>query len=424
MARLLMYWHTAKDSLWFIPAMLTLVSAALALGLTELERTELLDNELTDSWFFGGGAAGARGVLNAIAAGLITVTGVVFSVTVVALQLASSQFTPRVLRTFMGDRGNQLVLGVFIGTFTYSLLVMRSIRSPIEDQELFVPRISVTVAVLMVIASIGFLIYFIDHVAKSMQISVILERSSRQTLAAVERLFPEEVGHPDRAKPLEKVQPEHNAAANQYEVVAHAGGYLQAVDAATLFRIGEGHAVVIYMEPHIGDFLLKGSTLARVVAAGTAKPELFDAVRRAFLIGSERTPDQDVELGIIGLSDIAVRALSSANDPTTALNALDRLSEVALALGSRRPPSDKRTDDGTVCFVAKHSSFERAMGLAYDQICLYAADNPILIEHAVRGLTRAAALLPEPNRPCLLEKARHFLQNARGDQRKRGQDSF
>ncbi|MGN6546897.1 MAG: DUF2254 family protein, partial [Aureliella sp.] len=154
MARLLMYWHTAKDSLWFIPAMLTLVSVALALGLTELERTELLNDELTDSWFFGGGAAGARGVLNAIAAGLITVTGVVFSVTVVALQLASSQFTPRVLRTFMGDRGNQLVLGVFIATFTYSLLVMRSIRSPIEDQALFVPRISVTVAVLMVIASI------------------------------------------------------------------------------------------------------------------------------------------------------------------------------------------------------------------------------------------------------------------------------
>jgi uncharacterized membrane protein len=168
------------------------------------------------------------------------------------------------------------------------------------------------------------------------------------------------------------------------------------------------------MEPYIGEFLLKGSTLATIVANDAPARKLCDAVHSAFVIGSERTPEQDVELGIIGLSDIAVRALSpGVNDPTTALNALDRLSEVALALGSRRAPSDRRTKDGKVSFVAKHTTFERALALAYDPICQFAADNPVLVKRAVSGLLGVAVRLPEPNRFHLLEKARRFLREAR-----------
>src|SRR5690606_11250439 len=123
------------------------------------------------AWVWVGDPDGARGVLSVIAGGLVTVTGVVFSVTIVALQLASSQFTPRLLRNFTADRTNQAVLGVFIGTFTYSLLVLRAIRSEGPDEPVFVPRVAATVAVALVLVSIGFLIYFIDHASKSIQLS-------------------------------------------------------------------------------------------------------------------------------------------------------------------------------------------------------------------------------------------------------------
>ncbi|MBA2243389.1 MAG: DUF2254 domain-containing protein, partial [Gemmatimonadetes bacterium] len=172
LARLTMVWVKVRDSLWFLPALLTLLASGLAMLVVELEKRGVLALGDSDHWLLGGGAEGARGVLSAIAGGLITVTGVVFSVTIVALQLASSQFTPRVLRNFTADRSNQLVLGVFIGTFTYTLLVLRTVRSPTPDQEAFIPRIAVALAVGLVLLSIAFLIFFINHAARSIQVSV------------------------------------------------------------------------------------------------------------------------------------------------------------------------------------------------------------------------------------------------------------
>ena len=170
LARVQVLWVRARDSLWLIPGALTLLAVLLALGLTEAERAGLFGPLGLDPLVFGGGAEGARGVLSAIAGGLITVTGVVFSVTIVALQLASSQFTPRVLRNFTADRVNQTVLGVFIATFTYALLVLRTIRSGDDAEPPFVPGLAVTLAVVLVLVSIGYLIFFINHSAHSIQV--------------------------------------------------------------------------------------------------------------------------------------------------------------------------------------------------------------------------------------------------------------
>jgi uncharacterized membrane protein len=226
LARLSLVWTKVRDSLWFLPCVMTLAGAVLAVVITQAERRGAFDVEMLRSWVFGGGVDGARGVLEAISGGLITVTGVVFSVTIVALQLASTQFTPRVLRNFTADRGNQLVLGVFIGTFTYTLLVLRTVGSAGDRGDPFVPRVGVTVAVLLVLVSIGFLIFYIDHSARSIQVAAILERVTRRTMGDVHRLFPEQIGHGDEAAPTDPRPPGQPAVT----VTAQSAGYLQAVD--------------------------------------------------------------------------------------------------------------------------------------------------------------------------------------------------
>ena len=263
LARLQLFWTRVRDSLWFLPGTLTLLALGLAFVVTEAERAGRFEALVARSWIFGGGVEGARGVLNAIAGGLITVTGVVFSVTIVALQLASSQFTPRVLRNFTADRGNQLVLGVFIATFTYTLLVLRTVRSAEETGEAFVPRLAVTLAVVLVLVSIGFLIYFINHSARSIQVASILERVTQRTLGDIERIFPDPLGQAAEEPPPDPRFPEHNAA----PVHAEAGGYLQVVDAGVLFALGERRRLQIGMRPHIGEFVLPGQPLAVVSPA-------------------------------------------------------------------------------------------------------------------------------------------------------------
>jgi len=179
--KLRMVWARVRDSFWFIPAVLTLLFAVLAVVFVGLDATYEIDMFQGGHWLMGGSVDGARAVLSTIAASLITVTGVVFSITIVALQLASTQFTPRVLRNFLADRSNQRVLGVFIGTFTYTLLVLRVVRSS-EEIKTFVPELSVSVAIILALISIGFLIHFIHHAASSIQAGVILDRVTREAL--------------------------------------------------------------------------------------------------------------------------------------------------------------------------------------------------------------------------------------------------
>jgi uncharacterized membrane protein len=409
LARLQILWAKVRDSLWFLPGVLTLVAAALAFWITLAERQGMFSSVVASSWIFGGGVEGARGVLSAIAGGLITVTGVVFSVTIVALQLASSQFTPRVLRNFTADRGNQLVLGVFIATFTYTLLVLRTVRSGGENGEPFVPRLAVTLAVVLVLTSIGFLIFFINHLARSIQVASILDRVARRTLQDVFRLFPEHIGRADEAYP-----PDPRRSGDSATVPAAGSGYLQAVDSRALFRLGERKRVVIGMEPHMGEFVLPGEALAAVSPSEAVDEEVVETIRTAFVLGPERTPEQDVEFGIIEISDIAIKALSpSINDPTTAFRCIDRLGEILLALGTRNPPRAERTRDGQVHYLARYTSFERAVGLAFDQIRHFGASNPAIAKKLLQVIAQLLELVPSERRGPLAGQAEAVLRAAR-----------
>jgi uncharacterized membrane protein len=390
---------------------MTAAAVALALGTVRLDQALLLDRRAGATWLFGGGAEGARGVLSAIAGTMITVTGVVFSITIVALQLASGQFSPRVLRTFTGDRGNQVVLGAFIGAFTYALLVLRSVRSASEDGARFVPSASVTVAIVLALCSIGLLIYYIHHAASSIRASVVIDRAARDTFGLIDDLFPADVGRP---APSPAFDP---AAAPAAGVRAAAGGYLQTIDEDALFDLAEAGSLTVRPAPRVGEFVLSGAMLADVwpAAAFDADPDLADAIRGACVLGSERTLQADVELGFRQLADIAIKALSPGiNDPTTATICVDRLAEALVRLADRGRPREVRTGtDGAVRVVLHGPPFDRLVGVAFDQIRHYGAGDATVAAHLATTLGRVAALAPPARRAPLRAQADLVLAGAR-----------
>ena len=410
LVRVSLLWARLRASLWFLPALLTLGAGLLAFALTELERQRLIgDDELPD-WILQGGPEGTREVLGAIAGGLITVTGVVFSVTIIALQLASSQYTPRILRNFTADRSNQLVLGVFIGTFTYTLLVLRVVRSENEPDGAFVPYIAVSVAVLLLLVAVGFLIYFIDHVARSIQIAKILDRVTHQTLKRIDHVFPAVI-HEDGSD--SSALPE-SAPEESVRIVARRSGYLQAVDVDALVEVGAKREIVVRMEIRIGQHLLEGETLATAWPADRVTEETHHAIHDAFMLGLERTPEEDIELGIIEIADIGLRSLStSINDSTTSMQCIDRLAEVVLALGRREPARVAWVEEGTIRFIARPLAFDRAVGVAFDQIRHFGSDNPVIVNRLLHALARVRNLVPEVNRRPVTRQIELLLAEAR-----------
>jgi uncharacterized membrane protein len=398
-SRLRALWHQVVDSLWFVPALLTLAGATLAtLAVTVGDRL-LRDLDATELWWlFGGGAEGARGVLGAIAGSIITVTGVVFSVTIVALQLASTQFTPRVLRQFMSDRANQVVLGVFIGTFTYTLLVQRTVRSGTDDAGAFVPALAVTGAVVLALTSIAFLIFFIDHVARSIQAESIIDRVARETLRVIDELHVEGGdGEPVPATP----------GGMPARVHATGSGYVRHVEEGRLLEVAAERSLVIRVDRRIGEFVHPGECLFSVWPPVAFDARLRDALDSAVVLGPARTPYQDIELGLVELVDIAVKALSPGiNDPTTAMTAIDRLGEVVLAL-SHEPPHGVVRRDGRGLVITSRLTFEHAVGVAFDQIRHFGAANPAVAEKLVNTLGDVAALAPAAARAPLLDAIDH-----------------
>jgi uncharacterized membrane protein len=192
--RILYWWRDVQSSFYFVPLLIVVCSVGLAAGLIELDLALRFDAGEAWPLFFGAGADGSRGLLTAVASSMITVAGVVFSITIVALALTSSQYTSRVLRNFMGNHSNQVVLGVFLGIFSYCLVVLRTIRG--GDEGAFVPSIAVMGGLILAFVGVGFLIYFIHHISVSIQASSIIAEVARETLAASERAFPLELGGP------------------------------------------------------------------------------------------------------------------------------------------------------------------------------------------------------------------------------------
>jgi uncharacterized membrane protein len=406
-------WDRIHNSIWFVPTAMAVGSLMLAWLTVWLDK-RFEDDDVHELWFvMDVGSEGARGVLQAISGSMITVTGTVFSITIIVLQLASQQYTPRVLRSFTTDRFTHVVLGTLIGTFTYTILVQRTVRSSNDDAEAFVPIISVSIAVVLALVSILLLVVFIHSIAQSVRASAIINSVAKDISGVIERLFPEQIGEPapeDEAGALESTP-----VGRMLSITTDGGGYLQAVDDNSLFELADEGRFAVRMEKRIGDFLLPGEVIATAWLSRDAEPRKIEKqVLEAFVIGDEKTLQQDVERGIIELLDIAVRALSpSLNDPTTAILAIDRLAEALVRIGTRRFPPLVRTDDEhQIRFIARRHEYDELVTLAFDQIRHHGRDNYVILVRLAEVMGRVALQVPEARRGRLREEVERVRRTA------------
>ena len=401
------YWESFRSSFWFTPTVMAAFSAAIAFGAV------FLDRRLPDSWHagglgYGGGPEGARAVLSVIASSMITVAGVVFSITIVALTLASSQFGPRLLRNFMRDTSNQFVLGTFIATYLYCLLVMRTVRG-LDDHQ-FVPHVAVTIGVLLGIASLGVLIYFIHHVAISIQASFIVGNVGEELRAAIDRLFPAELG-----KGKEEVEHVHDTTsryqhgAAKARVSAQHSGYLQAIDNDGLLQLAREQDLVVRIGRRPGSFVIKGDELAHVKSSDQSNETIAQRVSEMFIIGRTRNSSQDVEFIVSQLVEVALRALSPGiNDPFTAISCIDWLAAGLSEMAGRALPSERRCDsDGKVRIIAESVKFESLADLAFNQIRQAGQQHPAI---SIRLLYTIGSIAERTHRVADLDSLRSHTQ--------------
>ncbi len=274
-------WDSLRSSLWFLRTLLVPGSVVLALSVTGAEPW-FDGNNVEEKWprLLGAGAAaaGARGKLPAIAG----------SIMIVALTLASGQYTPRILRNFMRDKGNQSVLGVFPGVFAYCLVVLRTIRG--GDEGAFVPSFPVFVAVVLAFAAIGFFIFFIHHISSALQASSIIEAAAEETIRAIDRQFPSELGEAGGSGLSPRLPP---ADAQWPRIAALRTGYIQSVYGGAFLRLAREWNVVIRMEAGIGEFVVEGAPLAAIAGETTPGDETELELNGAYSINRHRTTVHD-----------------------------------------------------------------------------------------------------------------------------------
>ncbi len=387
LSRANVWWHNVLEGFWFVPGTVVLGYVALGLLLVEVDRA---GDENGLGLGFGGDAEAARGILSTIAGSLITVAGVAFSLTIVVLVLVSSQFSPRTLPQFLGDRLNQVTAGTFVGVFAYCLVVLRTVRSANGGSGAFVPSLSVTVSIVLALAALALLLVFIHHMGVSIQASHLAARVGRDSLAAVERLYPERYGEPeDDSRRDELLRSWHNGG-EPGGVSPGRTGYVAAVQLDRIAELFDGSEVRLHVAVCPGDFVTSASLLVSVWPADALDDERRAAVRQCVGLANERDLRQDALYGVRQLADIAVKALSPGiNDPTTATTCIGYLGAVLEQLAARDVPAQVRHIRGTTV-IAVGRTFSDYVEVAFAEIGRYATDNARIVVASTAALARAA----------------------------------
>jgi uncharacterized membrane protein len=406
-----------ETSVWLIPAFYMAGAVALSLGLESVDDL-LPDNQ--NVWFmFRGGPEGARSLLAAVAGSLMSLAGVVFSVSILVMQLASNQFSPRVLRHFLRDRGSQSVLGIFMGAFMYALLAMRTVRGSSEGAEQHVPALTVWFSVVLAAATVASFIYFIHHVAQSIRAVNVLHRIGAEARAHLARIY---------SKALDDPEQEPRASTPEGPpslVVLFEGpsGVLISIDEEALAVEAERGGVVLRVVPMLGDFLPHQSPLLEVWGerAGDLDRE---SLNQAAAVGRERSMRQDVLFAVRELVDVAERALSpGVNDPTTAVQALDEVHDLLRRLVDRRFPNPCRYNErGQLRLILPRPDWDAYVRLAIDEVRHY-GEGSIQVARRLRFLIEdLLRIAPDSRRGELLVQLsmlEHSVGRSFGEERDR-----
>jgi uncharacterized membrane protein len=394
-----------RTNLWLVPMFEVIAAVGLYLGTHAIDRAAFHHTLTLPSWVvFGSGGDAARQILTTLAAAVITVVGVVFSITIVTLTLASTQFGPRMLRNFIRDRGTQFTLGTFVATFVYATLVLISI-GPGVGTNTFVPNLSISISVALVTLSMGVLIFFIHHIATSIQLPQVIASIARDLSRAIDVESSDGTVSIEAGPSVSELLTRMREGGG--EVPAPASGYLQFIRHETLVGLAAEKGAVIQLHHRPGHFVVSGHRMATVWPAGAAT-SVSQALRRAHICGPNRTLVQDLAFAVDQLVEIAIRALSPAvNDTFTALTCIDWLGDSLCKITTEWHPLRVRRDGhGYVRVITVQVSYTGLVERAFEKIRQASHGMPAVMIRQLEALTKIMENTTGPaQRQLLLDQA-------------------
>jgi uncharacterized membrane protein len=392
--RLAHRWVVLRNSFWFVPGLM--VVAAVVLAALAVAIDVALAGAPLPPWVYTGGADGARSLLSTIAGSMVTVAGVGFSITIVALVLASTQFGPRLLGLFMRDLISQGTLGIFVATFTYCVLVLRTIRGPDEVGGAFVPQVAMTIAIAITLVSVAVLVYFFPHVAVTIQAPKVVATVAHDVDDAIDHLVTTGIGKAGPAPAAEAIPD----PGRDGRIPAGSNGYVQVIDDATLYELAVRRDICIRILTRPGLFVVAANPILAIAPEGAvADAHIRQALREAVIIGDIRTAEDDIEFSVRQLVEVALRALSPAiNDPFTAMAAVDWLGAALARLAKEEwPPRYRYDDSGTLRVVAEIPTFGGVTHTIFSRIRHYGGTSPVVLNRLLEAVTAFGSHVRDPS---------------------------
>ena len=391
-ARAIDYLDRVRSTYWFLPLIMTLVSIILAILLLKMDQ-QISNVSLEDKWYiYHVSPSSVHSILLNIASTSLAVIGVVFSITLVPLTIAASQYGPILIRSFLRDTTTQIVLGTYSATIGFCTAVLIGLPYNLNSDN--VPTISVTMAIWMLLISLAMLLFFFHHVAEGLQASKIIAKVGNEI---EHEIVQERASFRSDIKSDENQSDDADAARltimqQGKSIVAAKSGYVRAIDYDGLLKIAEKNDVIFFLKRISGDFIVPGDTLLLAWPA-SEESELSKAVNDSYLLGDNRTIQQDVEYGMTSLVIIASRALSPAiNDPVTPAMCLNRLGMALCMLAERIVPSSYYYDNyGKLRIIADPVSFERMTGVSFNLIRQYGRNNADVLISMLNTIAAVAA---------------------------------
>jgi uncharacterized membrane protein len=401
-SRLRSAWDGIRTSFWFVPSIMMVGAIGLwALGFWLDMYFAGREAQSVPWWVYVSGPDEARNVLSTLLSSMITMTSLVFSITMVVLSLAASQFGPRLIRNFMASPQTQMVLGTFVMTILYCLMVLAAIGW--QGSEGISAFSTITIAIVLMAVSVALLVLFIHTLARSIVSETVIERVGRELDDILDEIEP----LPSRVL---QDDPEH-ALPKDFEQRSvcfgpDVSGYIQVIEFDQLVETGRSCDIMIVLHFKPGDYLAKGGRSIAIYPREHDSSTLREKILDAIVIGAHRTPVQDPEFSIRHLVEIGARALSpGVNDPYTAVAVVHRLSaSLSHLMGRALPPGVFRDKSGVVRVVCQRPSYASLMETAFDQIRQNGADKPLVVIHLLEALARIAEHVRLPAQAAVLAK--------------------
>jgi uncharacterized membrane protein len=385
-----------KASLWFVPVLCVLAGVAISFGTITVDR--YFDYQALPTRFVGGPDASAL-ILSTVAASMVSLTALVLTITMVVVQLAMGQFSPRIVQRILRDRPSQLAVGLFVATFVHAILALREVTNN-GDGTGNVPGVALVTAFALVLVSIAVLVMYVHHIGQALRVSALIELVGDETRSLLDRRYPDK-------------GPALDMQLDSLPVVrAHESGVVTGIGYEQLVEEGQRADCMLELVPALGEFVPADGPLFRVHGESTTVNE--DRVRGALIFSLEPTLDEDVAYGVRLLVDIAERSLAESpfQDPTTAVQAIDRLHDILRQLARRPFPDGRHLDDtGQVRLSVPTMTWEAYVHLAFDEIRLAGAGSPQVARRLKATLKDLRSIVP-PERIGIIDYELDLLTTA------------